>query len=87
MNSDQHIWRLWAKSFHRWGVQDGIAALLDAAGPLTLIGAQIVYIGQPALKFIFPEQHVLALAEMLEDSDSKRAFISMLREVASSESV
>ncbi len=87
MNSDQHIWRLWVKNIHRWGVQDMIAALLDAAGPLTLLGAQIVYIGQPALKQLFPEQHISALAELLEDTTYTREFVSLLREVASSESV
>ena len=87
MNSDQHIWRLWANSIHRWGVQEWVAALLDAAGPLNLLGAQIVYIGQPALKHLFPEQQVTALAEMLEDTTYTREFVSMLREVASSESV
>lgn len=87
MNSDQHIWRLWIKSIHRWGVQDGVAAFLDAAGPLNLLGAQIVYIGQPALKHLFSEQQVKALAEMLEDTTYTREFVSMLREVASSESV
>jgi hypothetical protein len=87
MNSDQHIWRLWATSIHRWGVQDWVAALLDAAGPFSLLGAQILYVGQPALKHIFPEGQIMALAEMLEDTICTREFVSMLREVASSESV
>jgi hypothetical protein len=64
-----------------------VAVLLDAAGPFTLLGAQIVYIGQPALKQLFPEQHIMALAELLEDKTYTREFVSMLREVASSESV
>lgn len=87
MNSDQHIWRSWVKSIHRWGVQDLVAVLLDAAGPFTMLGAQIVYIGQPAFKQLFPEQQIIALAELLEDTSYTREFVSMLREVASSESV
>ena len=87
MKSDQHIWRLWANSIHRWGVQDWVAALLDAAGPFSFLGAQILYVGQPALKHIFPEGQIMALAEMLEDTTCTREFVLMLREVASSESV
>jgi len=87
MNFDQHIWRLWANSIHRWGVQDWVAALLDAAGPFSLLGAQILYIGQPALKHVFPEAHLKALAAMLEDPTYTHEFVTLLREVASSESV
>lgn len=64
-----------------------VAVLLDAAGPFTLLGAQIVYIGQPALIQFFPEPHIIALAELLENKTYTREFVSLLREVASSESV
>ena len=80
MIANQHIWRVWANALHRWGVKDLVAAFLEAAGPLTLLGAQVVYIAQPALSGVFPNNHLRALAEVFEDSEQTKAFAAYLRE-------
>lgn len=80
MKTDQHIWRVWARNLHRWGVNQWVAAILEAAGPLTFLGAQAVYLGQPLLMTAFPKDHIAALANLLEDSTQTRAFADILRE-------
>ena len=81
MIANQHIWRVWAESLHRWGVNDTVAAFLEATGPLTVLGAQAVYIAQPALTGVLPASHLQALVEVLEDSTQTQAFAAYLREV------
>jgi len=80
MNSSRHIWGAWADLLHRWGVQDATATLLESLGPLTLLGAQVVYLGQPVLNLVAPNNHLTALANMLEDSAETRAFVTYLKE-------
>lgn len=66
---------------HEWGVKDLVASFLEAAGPLTIVGAQVVYFGQPLLNIAMPEYHVKALARLLEDKKQTQAFLAYLREV------
>ncbi len=80
MSSDQHIWRVWASFLQRWGLENWVASLLEAAGPLTLLGAQVVYFSQPLLNRSVPEDHLEALARILEDSTHTQAFVNFLRE-------
>jgi hypothetical protein len=80
MNDDRHIWREWARILHRWGVIDWTASFLDAAGPLTIFGAQFLYIGQPLLSSAVPSAHLDALSRMLEDSNCTKDFVTFLRE-------
>jgi len=80
MIANQHIWRVWTDSLHRWGVDEQVATFLEASGPLTVLGAQLVYIAQPALTGLFPASHLQALAEVLEDSTQTQAFADYLRE-------
>ena len=74
MDTDQHIWRVWARFLHRLGVGKWVAVLLEAAGPLTILGAQAVYVSQPLLNHSLSEDHLDALARLLEDSTQTRAF-------------
>lgn len=57
-----------------------VASFLEAAGPLTLIGAQVIYIGQPILRDFLPAAHLRALTSMLEDNAQRDAFVNCLRE-------
>ncbi len=80
MDTNHHIWREWANTLHRWGLENLVASFLEAAGPLTLIGAQAVYIGQPILNGIVPSGHLAALASLLEDDRQREEFVVYLRE-------
>jgi hypothetical protein len=80
VETDRHIWQDWARNLHRWGVAAWIADLLEAAGPLATLGAQAVYLTQPLLRPALSEQHLQALAGMLEDADQRRLFVQALRE-------
>jgi hypothetical protein len=80
MHDSKHIWQDWARILQRWGLQDIVASLLEAFGPLNLLGAQVVYLGQPLLGHLAPIDHLEALAHMLEDRADTQAFISILRE-------
>ena len=79
MDKNHHIWRVWARALHRWGLQELVASFLEAAGPLTLIGAQVIYVGQPILDAIVPDGHLSVLTHTLEDDDQRDAFVDCLR--------
>lgn len=65
---------------HRWGVEDLVAYLLEAAGPLTVIAAQLIYIGQPILRGLVPEKHLVVLSALLEDDVQRAAFVNYIRD-------
>jgi len=80
MDANQPVWRDWAAILQRWGMRDLAASFLEALGPLTIFGAQALYISQPVLNGILPNTRVKALADLLEDSSQVRAFAAFLRE-------
>jgi hypothetical protein len=80
MNNHRHIWHTWVDTMHKWGINDVIASFLEAAGPLTLLAAQFIYIGKPLVMRGHLNDSLAALADMLEDSQKTQAFISLLRE-------
>jgi hypothetical protein len=82
MEANQHNWRIWAGNLHRWGIDGWMAAVLEAAGPLTVLGAQLVYIGKPLLQGFVPGDKLDSLALLLEDTTQTHAFIALLREEA-----
>lgn len=68
-------WSNWAKSLRRFKL-DGLAAwLLEAGAPLTVLGAQALYISQP---FIGGKE-LASLARMLEEDEEVQAFSRYLR--------
>jgi hypothetical protein len=75
MIGDQQIWQTWARTVHRWGVDHLVASFLEAAGPLTILAAQLIYIGQP----FFQTDRLGALANLLEDPGNTRIFLEMLK--------
>lgn len=80
MDHDRHIWRYWARNLQQWGVSDVVAAILDALGPLTVLGAQLIYLSQPLLSRLLPDEQLEGLARVLEDSSMTKAFVRFLRE-------
>jgi hypothetical protein len=77
-----HIWRIWANTLHRWGMENLAASILEAVGPLAVLGAQAVYLSQPILDGILPANHLQAMAHLFEDHDQRQAFIAILREAS-----
>lgn len=58
---------LWRQRLQAWGLEGIAAALLEAAEPLSLLGAQVLYVAQPALGIFMPGKRVGAWARLLED--------------------
>jgi hypothetical protein len=81
MNENRHIWRIWEQTLHRWGVREWVASFLEAAGPLNLLAAQVVYLGQPLMVGAVPAGSLEALARVLENPTERQAFVHFLREV------
>jgi len=80
MDEDQQIWRSWARFLQHWGLEQSVASILEVSGPLSVLGAQMVYLCSPLLKYTLPVTQLEALARMLEDTDHTQAFVSCLRE-------
>lgn len=57
-----------------------IAEILKVSAPLTVFAAQVVYLGQPLIRGLIAENHLAALAELLEDNSLRKAFITILEE-------
>jgi len=55
---------------------DGVASwLLEAGSPISLLGAQLLYVSQP----LFGGSQIRSLAQMLEDEQETQAFVRYLR--------
>jgi hypothetical protein len=87
MSADQDIWQVWARTLQRWGVTERVAVLLETAGPLTILGAQIVYVSQPFIGWVMPDDHMDALSRLLEDSAQTQEFVNFLREATAGEPI
>ncbi|MFH2103975.1 MAG: hypothetical protein ABIJ39_11545 [Chloroflexota bacterium] len=72
-------WPSWADFLQRRGLAHLAAWILEAAGPLTTIGAQLLYFGEPLLRPSFSHTQVDRLADLLADDNELRAFVTFLR--------
>jgi hypothetical protein len=70
----------WALSLSRRGLNEVTAMILEAMGPLAVLLAQVVYLGQPFLKNALPDEQWLSLITMLEDPQQRTDFIALLEE-------
>lgn len=80
MNDYQPLWRKWAVSMRKLGINEFTATILEAAGPLSMLAAQFIYLGQPLVVHERLYASLTALASMLEDSQETQRFICLLRE-------
>jgi len=68
-------WSHWAETLRRFKL-DGLASwLFEAGAPLTILGAQALYIGQP----FFGGKGLGSFAQMLEEDEEVQAFARYLR--------
>ena len=58
--------RGWAHSLHKTGLGDVVGAMLEAVGPISLLGAQVLWVAQPTLSIFMPADEVGGLAHLLE---------------------
>ena len=84
MSENQPTWMNWSRVLHKWGISEGVASVLEGAGSLSLLAAQVVYLSQPLLSGLVSAQSLQAIARVLENSAEKQAFVSYLREAPSS---
>ena len=68
-------WSKWAESLRNLKLDGIVAWLLEAGAPLTILGAQVLYISQP---FVGGGK-INSLAHMLEQEDETQAFARYLR--------
>jgi hypothetical protein len=84
MDGYQQVQQVWASRLRQLGIQDWVANLLECAGPFSILGAQIVYLGKPLLSLAMPGEHLDLFAKLLEEPEQTQAFADMLREDRSS---
>jgi hypothetical protein len=80
MDKNQSTWDSWARALQRWGIRKSAASLLEAAGSLSVLVAQVLYLSQPLLSGTVSSRSLQAFAQVLENPVDKREFISFLRE-------
>lgn len=83
MGADHSFWPTWASFLRRWGLDQPTAAMLEAAGPLGLLAAQFIYLGQPLFSGMNSHAKWNALANLLESEQDRLSFAAFLREEVS----
>jgi len=68
-------WTQWAESLQNLKLDGLVAWLLDAGAPLTVLGAQLIYLTQP----FFGGKNSMTIAHMLEEDKEAQAFAEFLR--------
>jgi hypothetical protein len=71
----QTAWSHWAGSLRRLKLDGLVAWMLEAGAPLTMLGAQALYMSQP----FFSGKQFIAFAHMLEEEEETQAFARYLR--------
>ncbi|MEN4011954.1 MAG: hypothetical protein AB1453_12170 [Chloroflexota bacterium] len=81
MHDNHALWLNWANNLRRYHLQDLAALFLEAAAPLRILAAQLLYAGIPLVDAFSPSRTSwLAMANLLEDSQESQSFIALLRE-------
>ncbi len=83
MQKDRSFWPEWAQVLRQWGLTELVAALLEAAGPLSVLLAQMVFASQPLFDQVVPQERITALASLFEDQEESRSFAAFIREESS----
>lgn len=80
MQEDRSFWPAWALFLQRRGLDDIAASLLETAGLLNILLAQLLFATQPFFSRTLPDGQWQALATLLEDSKESQSFAAFLRE-------
>ena len=68
-------WSKWAETLSRFKIEGLVAWLLESGEPLMMVGAQMLYFGEP----LIGHDRVNDLAHLLEDREEISAFAAFLR--------
>ena len=80
MQEDRAFWLSWATFLREKGAKDLAITILEGAGPLRVLAAQVMYAGIPFFNQSKPSNPWYAFASMLDDKQESASFISFLRE-------
>ena len=80
MGENRQIWASWARTLHQWGVNDLVAFILESAGTLNVMLAQVMYISQPLLSGAVASGSLQRFAQVLENPAMRMEFVSFLKE-------
>lgn len=80
MQDTRCYWNNWAHLLQKFGVTDMAASLLEGAGSLRYVAAQLVHASTPFFGNSETYSQWKALAAMLEDRELARQFISFINE-------
>ena len=80
MRIERSFWSRWAQFLQHWGLTEFVASLLETMGPLNILVAQFVFIGQPFLGKAGSPNQWEAIASLLENQEESRTFAAFLRE-------
>ena len=75
MQTPREYWPRWAALLYQYKLDQFAAWMLEAGGPLALLGAQALYFGRS----FFATPQFDALAQTLEDDSEVRAFAAYLQ--------
>ena len=78
MMKNRNIWHMWADKLHQWGVEPFVTSWLEVAGPINILGAQFIHLSHPILRDVIAEEHINALADLLENPIVARDFVEYL---------
>lgn len=82
MDADRQIWQEWVHFLQQRGMTEGVASLLEATGPMAFLGAQVAFVSEPLFAHTAFQNHLSALARLLDDNENLKMFIHFLREAA-----
>ena len=80
MDNKLQLWQEWARKLNQWGLAGPAVALLQAAGPLRILAAQVTYLGQPFMDPFLKRDMLNVLANTLESDSEAHSFIAYLRQ-------
>jgi hypothetical protein len=80
MSENPPIWINWARTLQHWGIDKGVASLLESAGSLSILFAQLLYLSQPILAGAVSHQSLEVFARVLENPVERQKFVRHLQE-------
>lgn len=84
MSEDQKYWNAWARTLQMWGIKNTAASVIESAGSLGMLFAQLLYLSQPLLSGTIPSGSIQEIAQVLENPTQRKEFAAFLREAPSS---